>query len=221
MNGNFSTTDFDINGNGLTDYKDLEDFDNNVDLDGDGIVSSFEKNLLLTYKKLLEENISRNMIKEAFNNISNIDNIISATELDILSEEKIKYHAQYYSEQMHGDITYSHTRRYYAKLTSDMIGYAMSTSDGCNDIHLKFISYMADGSRFISTEQCTKDILSALKKDITCFKPQNAYLSSIQSADLSKEELQNILNKIISSSEKAQSELCEVVKAIEAKLASM
>ena len=45
---NFSAVDFDLNSDGIIDYKDLENFDINVDLDCDGTVSSCEKS---TFKK--------------------------------------------------------------------------------------------------------------------------------------------------------------------------
>ena len=53
------------------------------------------------------------------------------------------------------------------------------------------------------------------------FDPLNTYLHYVQSADLSKDELQSILSKINGSSIATQYQLTEVKKAVEAKLENM
>lgn len=66
-----------------------------------------------------------------------------------------------------------------------------------------------------------KEIVDLFQQCTEQGSPKNTYLHYINSADLSKEKLQEILNKINSSSANAKLQLADVKALIEQKLAAM
>ena len=230
-------TALDINADGIVDYKDLEAFDTNVDLDGDGTISRNETVILNKLKNSLKKFTAQDLIRKTYHNINSIEDVIKIVEIDYLSPDKVDAHiGQYMSEHLFDSRNYSATLNgtyfgpnYYSVMFSTLTGLNHPRDFNRESPGWRAgVEYLTGGDsdkNLQTTWFSEQDIFKAYKIgfeiDLEKVKPQNTYLRYIQSADLTKIELEEILCKIKSASPKAQTELSEVVKVIEQKLAGM
>ncbi|MCR4881121.1 MAG: hypothetical protein K6A44_04120 [bacterium] len=219
----------DINNDGKFDAKDLEAFSCNVDLDGDGTVSSQESQFLSRVRKAMESKVYRDISTKAVSNNASIDDIITyygtvGTDADttkltsqaLSAFEEMKGNPKLYNTDRATGVT-GLTGRALLRLLN-AIGYAANRSvrlglqDGTSAILQQGIE-----DKYYTDDEVT----SILTQAINQASPANTYLHYIQSADLSKEELQSILSKINSASSEVQAKLADVKSAVQSKLANM
>ena len=213
----------DINGDGTIDIEDLNALSMDIDLDGDGKVSNDERNFLKQVKLWMKDKVYKDATRKSYHNSMTIDEVINYTE---------KFDTEKYINDLSGE--------YKSYFTTHIFRGVLS---GCFNLGLAYASallasgspqilrtgYM-DGTGSVIGVQDVKgfvsgksedEIISIMKQNAEASKPINSYIHYIKSADLSKEQLTEILNKINSSSASVQSQLTEIKKAVEEKLEGM
>jgi len=225
---------FDFSNDGQINADDLANFSTDVDLNGDGTVSADEKNYLINTKKTYNTKAWKIVKDKGANNMNTIDVVISYyTNVDVQAKyEDLENILKARKEFLEAYISYMNEKYGRDLKLEDIPALGARTSHTTTNIVVGntsvFYNGYLDGTGKI-IDDCAMKICEAnifeleklWKPGFEMTEPKNTYLHYVQSADLTKDELQSILNKINSSSEKAQSELREVVKVIEAKLANM
>jgi len=217
QNANFT----DINGDGSIDASDLTLFRTDIDLDGDGTVSNEERTFLNGIKKALEKKVYNSTVENGYNNANSIDDVI--TYLDNFNSTSyinnyVETNTQHLNDVISGlkNADTSARERY---------NYAVLRYAGAAQI--VFNGYLDGTGAILSSKNimeselvnATPDEMAAYMKQLAkASSPQNTYLHYIQSADLSKCELEEILSKINNASAAVQSQLAEVKTVVEEKL---
>lgn len=206
----------DINGDGISNTLDYITLSNNIDLNNDGLIDESEKKYLDNNKNKIKANqvgINKVMDESAHFSLLSIDEIIANIDADFLEEqnrsiEKTKEILQNLASAGVDFIGQASSTGMRAFLRELLEGYSDGSKkysvnkDYFNKGHVETLSYLLDGA-----------------KDF--YNLPTIYKHYIASANLSKTELEDILYKIKSASQKAQTELSEVVKAIEQRLAGI
>ena len=235
----------DINGDGKLDVDDLKNFSTEIDLDGDGKVSSDEKSFLTSLKKIMEETIYSCMTRESSYNATNIEDIVNYFEnLDVEStKSSIREKVENFLDGETDDVESRQHDKYgdnWRELRGNIIlddnGEVQLGKHGLDivcktptQIVSRFgyldgtkLSDMTDGVLQTYLQSCGKTkLLEWYDKSVEEGSVEKTFLHYIKSADLSKEQLEEILNKINSSSSKVQSQLAEVKAVIKQKLATI
>ena len=203
-----STVDF--NNDGKVDAKDFLLFPDELDLDGDGKISDREKNYLRVLKNKMEVFIRTNAVLDSSNNSTSIDSLLNYLENfddEAFAEKQIsKIHNSPARKGWKLEALWRH------KLDP---GTVLTAYTGLMDGSKDDVIEMKYDSNSIRPLDFAKNRFA---KQVKSGSPNNTYLHYIKSADLSKEELTEILNKINASSSRVRHYLSEVIYAIEQKL---
>ena len=209
-------------------------------MDGDGVVSNQEKQYLNIYKKKMEEYLWKNTNSKSMNRIQNVNDVIES--IETFNETYLKNKKEDLKQVCHDAIHASALQQYSIEndpdyLVNTNISYGRSdefkyylgilnwtkfTLAGYSD---KDIYYSFDSvSRSLNKdlyEKSFEEVYSAVCALIDCLRPETGYYNYIKNANLSKEKLQEILDKINSASSSVQSRLSEVKIAVQQKLEAM
>ena len=236
----------DINGDGVVDVNDIAMMSCSVDLDGDGKVSSCELAFLQSVKSGLNDrvyNIAAVQGHYNANSIEDVINILEAYDSSYLQEKKkaavsaneAMYADSYYdSRHDAGYVTVNGVQYKASHETSGRTGrYALGILNKNVPGRSGILGDFMDGTKGVmstSDGNSRNDLLNIddlsytnqrVVDAIESATPQNTYLHYIQSADLTQEELQEILNKINSASASVQNQLAQIKAVVVAKLTNM
>ncbi len=237
---------FDINSDGNIDVTDYISFSTDIDLDGDGVVSAEEKKLLETTKMALKQRVYSDIESKSANNLLSFDEMIKYFEN--FEHEEFRQTEKNNAEKtwnsfsssinLAGSFTWNKSVMSSATgrnnlLYSSVVFSGTGLNDGTPgpipwksgdgwqyDFTIGITDGYAGGSGY-SNNMTSKDMYEMWEKAYEFTDPKNTYLHYISSADLSKEDLKSMLNKINSASVKVQNQLAEVKTLIEQKLAGL
>ena len=223
----------DINGDGIFDAKDIAEFSCDIDLDGDGKVSNQESKFLKTMKEQLKNVLWSNTANNGYYNNNKIEDLISYldnfdestylknkksdlnSKLDTYIKTAINYDSNngYLNNFKNGEYMIGSKRAYgFLQNTGIVIAGRLGYLDGTAGV------FPANVSTLDPTVSEEKELIS---KTLEYGRPINTYLHYIKSADLTKEQLEEILNKINSSSASVQTQPSDIKKLVEQKLADL
>ena len=225
----------DISANSQVSGEDLAMFSTEIDLNGDGNVSNEEKSYLQNTQKSLNTKVWNIIRGKSAYNISTVEDVISYyTNVDVQAKyDGLNDKLQSLKDNIECRVEW-HNKRYTKPITvEDQVVLGQRAANPVNAVILGSPAHSICYTGYLDGTVEIEDYLAKTRdanifeleelwiKGFEILEPKNTYFHYINSADLSKEELQNILDKIKSASQKAQTELVEVVNAIEQKLAGM
>ena len=208
----------DINGDGVFDCKDYDSFSTEIDLDGDGVVSDDEREVCKSLKTQIYCNLVYNMRNRAYANTLNIDDVIS-------------YAGESSLDENYGKFLVETVANIEPSRDENAKGYAGDWSNTLSILlgHLAPYLLKSRMSEIFPDEIMTninnltkKEYLDVLQNAYNYFNPLNLYKVYIQSANVSKEKLQEILEKINNVSDGNISlSLSEIKTEVQKRLAAM
>ncbi len=231
----------DINGDGKLDVNDITALCTDIDLDGDGQISCEEKSFIAELRETMKDQVYKSMTRCSKYNATNIDDVINYF-------ENFDHDAHVQKAKNNMCSTMDEIAEGLQAKLNDTFGYIpdnyLKNGEFCWISSRVLLS--ADASRRVSAQVSTfgavrymdgtlsqgswtqngEDLTLSEAKKLQCEaieygSVQYTYLHYVQSADLSKEELQGILNKINSASSAVQSKLADVKKVVETRLDTM
>ncbi|MCR4881705.1 MAG: hypothetical protein K6A44_07130 [bacterium] len=209
----------DINGDGIFDHKDLNELSGDLDLDGDGCISSEEKSFLEILKAQLYSKATINHVNAS----DDIDDVISYCEFtnnnSVTSElaSDFRARAQELAEQYDKDLSeYTNDDGLYISGSNPPEGKkSWDNGNAAQGMFGKLAWYWETSASYskygVVTSKGVADVLT----------PTYNLKWRIENGNLSKTELQTIIDKINAASSSVQSQLADIKKAAETKLASM